>query len=98
MGDDLEMDLPITVLEAIRGASIPVPTPTGEIKVTVPRGAASGTRLRIKGKGVQKPAQPGDLYLVLRPTVPESVDPAVIEAAERIERAYGHDVRAGLVL
>lgn len=97
-GDDLEMDVPITIGEAIRGGAITVPTPTGEIKVNVPPGAANGRRLRIKGRGVQRPEAPGDLYLVLRPTVPDVQDAEVVAAAERIDRAYTADVRAGLKL
>jgi DnaJ-class molecular chaperone len=97
-GDDLEMDVPLTVLEALKGGSITVPTPTGEIKVNVPAGVASGQRLRIKGKGVQKLRNPGDLYLVLRPTVPTTQTPELIAAAEALEAGYGADVRAALVL
>ena len=67
------MDVPITVGEALRGASIDVPTPGGTIKVKVPAGAQSGQQLRIKGKGVaahgQTPA--GDLYLRLMIRVPK---------------------------
>jgi curved DNA-binding protein len=95
--DDLELDVPITVLEAMKGATITVPTPTGDVKVQVPAGSRSGTRLRIKGRGVQKKATPGDLYLVLRPTVPTTQDPEVLAAAQRLEQAYG-DVRSGLKL
>lgn len=98
VGDDLELDVPLTVLEAVRGGTITVPTPTGEVKVAVPEGAKSGTRLRIKGRGIQKRGTPGDLYLVLRPTVPASSDPEVLAAAERIERAYVGDVRGALKL
>ncbi|MCB9696104.1 MAG: DnaJ domain-containing protein [Alphaproteobacteria bacterium] len=97
-GDDLEMDVPITVLEALQGAAVTVPTPTGDVKVTVPAGARSGARLRIKGRGVQKRGTPGDLYLVLRPTVPPSTDPEVIAAAERMEAAYTEDIRGALKL
>lgn len=96
--DDLEMDVPITVLEAIRGAAITVPTPTGDVKLTVPAGVQSGTRMRIKGRGIQKKAAPGDLYLILRPVVPTSADGEVLAAAERIEAAYGANVRADLRL
>ncbi len=95
--DDLEMDVPITVLEALKGATITVPTPTGDVKVTVPAGVASGQRLRLKGRGIQK-SPPGDLYLALRPAVPVSQDAEVVAAAERIEQAYTTSVRAGLVL
>jgi curved DNA-binding protein len=96
--DDLEMDVPITVLEAIRGGTVTVPTPTGDVKLTVPAGVQSGTRMRIRGRGIQKKGEPGDLYLVLRPVVPSSADPAIIEAAERIDAAYTGDVRADLKL
>ncbi len=93
-GDDLELEVPITVLEAIRGGAITVPTPTGDIRLTVPAGATNGMRLRVKGRGVQRKGRPGDLYVVLRPTVPESEDPEVLAAAERIERAYPTDPRS----
>jgi len=97
-GDDLEMDVPITVLEALEGASITVPTPTGDIKLKVPAGAQSGTRMRIKGRGVQRRGRPGDLYLVLRPQVPEEATPALLEAARALEDAYAEPVRTGLKL
>jgi curved DNA-binding protein len=94
--DDLVLEVPITLLEAIRGGPITVPTPTGDVKVTVPSGVQSGTRMRLKGRGVQKKDGPGDLYLLLRPQVPQSQDPEILAAAERIEQAYAGDVRKGL--
>jgi len=97
-GDDLEMDVPLTILEALRGTQLTVPTPTGNVRVTVKGGVRSGQRLRIRGKGVQRKGQPGDLFLVLRPQVPETTDPAMLAAAEALESAYGGDVRAGLQL
>lgn len=95
--DDLEMDLPVTVLEAIQGTAVTVPTPGGEVKVNIPAGVANGQRLRLRGKGLQT-SPPGHLYLVIRPTVPTSTDPTVIQAAERIEEAYPSPVRANLKL
>ena len=72
-GRDLTMELPITIGEAVRGASVEVPTPAGTISVKVPAGAQSGQQLRIKGKGVcahgQTPA--GDLYFRLMVRVPK---------------------------
>lgn len=97
-GDDLEMEVPLTIKEALVGGSITVPTPTGDVKVTVPKGVRSGTRLRLKDRGVQKKPKPGHLYLILRPVVPESEDPAVVAAAEVLEAAYQADVRAELKL
>ena len=96
-GNDLEMDLPITVHEAMSGGSVTVPTPTGDVRVTIPKGARNGARLRIKGRGIQRKGRAGHLYLVLRPTVPNTEDPAMLAAAEALESAYGN-LRAGLKL
>ncbi|MEQ1569712.1 MAG: DnaJ C-terminal domain-containing protein [Myxococcota bacterium] len=97
--DDLEMEVPVTVLEAVRGGPITVPTPLGDVKVTVPPGVRTGTRMRIRGRGVQKKGAPGDLYLVLRPVIPELTPEStdeLIAAAERLEAAYTEPVRAHL--
>jgi molecular chaperone DnaJ len=92
-GRDLSMDLPITVAEAMRGATVDVPTPSGSVKVRIPPGAQSGQRLRVRGKGVpahgQSPA--GDLYLRLMIRVPK--DTLKDDLLETINRAYGEDVR-----
>jgi DnaJ-class molecular chaperone len=93
--DDLEYDLPITILEAMRGTVVTVPTPTGDVKVTIPAGARPGQRLRIKGRGVQTRV-PGHLYLILHPTPPDSDDPDVLMAAQRLEEAYVGDLRGHL--
>jgi curved DNA-binding protein len=97
-GRDLIMDMPITVGEAVRGASIEVPTPGGPIKVKVPAGAQSGQQLRIKGKGVaaygQTPA--GDLYLRLMVRVPQ--EKVADELIDKLDQAYGGNVRQDLKL
>lgn len=92
---DLELDLPITLLEALEGASIEVPTPTGTVKVTVPPNARTGQRLRLRGKGVPHRQGTGDMFLILQPQVPPGDQPDVIDAARIIETAYG-DVRGHL--
>lgn len=96
--DDLEMEVPITVLEALQGGAITVPTPTGDVKVTIPPNVRSGTRLRLKGRGVQKQPTPGDLYLVLRPNVPDTTSPEAIAAAQAMNEYYARPVRDGLDL
>ena len=97
-GRDLSMDVPITVGEALRGASVEVPTPSGSISVKIPVGAQSGQQLRIKGKGVaahgQTPA--GDLYLRLMVHVPK--EELAEDVIDKIDRAYGDDVRKNLRL
>jgi molecular chaperone DnaJ len=97
-GRHLVMELPITIGEALTGAVIEIPTPTGPVKVKVPVGAQSGQRLRVKGKGV--PAQgrnpAGDLYLQLMIKAPKDGIPK--EVAERIDQAYHEDIRKDLRL
>ena len=97
-GRDLSMDLPITVGEAVRGATVEVPTPVGMVKVKIPAGAQSGQRLRIRGKGVpahgQAPA--GDLYLQLMVRVPK--EKIAHDLIDKIDRAYVDDVRKDLQL
>jgi curved DNA-binding protein len=70
-GNDLTMDLPITVPEAVQGAAIETPTPHGNVKLKVPAGTKGGERLRLRGKGVQKAdGTAGDLYVVLQVRAP----------------------------
>ena len=92
-GKDISIELPITVGEAVRGAMVEVPTPVGTIKVKIPAGAQSGQRLRVKGKGVaahgQSPA--GDFYLRLMVRVPK--EKVAHDVIEKIDQAYGEDVR-----
>ncbi|MGH7826214.1 MAG: DnaJ C-terminal domain-containing protein [Candidatus Binatia bacterium] len=97
-GRDLTMDLPITMGEALKGATIEVPTPTGRVKVKVPQGVQSGQLLRIKGKGVQAHGRDpaGDLYLRLMIRAPHGGVPK--EVAERIDKAYSEDVRKDIRL
>jgi molecular chaperone DnaJ len=97
-GRDLSMELPITVGEALRGASIEVPTPVGGVKVKIPAAAQSGQRLRVKGKGVPAHGKEsaGDLYLNLMVRVPK--DEIAQDVIDRIDRAYGENVRKDLRL
>lgn len=97
-GNDLTLELPITVGEAVHGATVKVPTPTGTVQVRIPVAARSGQLLRVKGKGVQARGQgtAGDLYLRLMVQVPK--DGVEKEAIEKLERAYGEDIRKDVIL
>jgi molecular chaperone DnaJ len=97
-GRDLSMKLPITVGEAIRGATVEVPTPGGNVNVKVPAGAQSGQRLRVRGKGVPAHGQSsaGDLYLELMVRVPK--ERVAHDIVEEIDQAYSEDVRKDLRL
>lgn len=96
--DNLEMVVPITILEAMQGGKITVPTPTGDIKVTIPKDATTGSRLRIKGRGVQRKGKPGDLFLLLQPVAPTDLSDNSIAAAQALEEVYSTPVRDQLKL
>lgn len=74
-GDNIHLDLPITLSEAVLGGKVRVPTPVGPVMVTVPENSSSGRRLRVKGKGVaRRNGTRGDVYATLKIALPESPD------------------------
>jgi DnaJ-class molecular chaperone len=74
-GDNIHIDLPVTIAEAVLGGEIRTPTPTGPVMLKAPKGSNTGTVLRLKGKGVQKPNGPGDLLVKLKIMAPTAPDP-----------------------
>jgi DnaJ-class molecular chaperone len=95
--DDIHLELPISLTEAVLGGKLDVPTPSGPVRMTVPKGANSGTVLRLKGKGVQrKEGSPGDEYVTLKVVLPQSSDPELEEFARRWQAGQRHDPRAHL--
>ena len=76
-GRDLHLELPITLAEAVLGATVQVPTLDGKVAMKVPANSSSGKTLRLRGKGVpgRRGAPPGDLYVKLRIVLPEKPDP-----------------------
>jgi DnaJ-class molecular chaperone len=83
-GDDIRLELPISLPEAVLGAQLDVPTPTGSVRMTVPKGANSGTVLRLKGKGARRGDKShGDEYVTLKVILPERVDPQLEEFAQQ---------------
>ncbi len=92
-GDDIHIDLPITVGEAVRGAEVEVPTIHGQSRIRVPAGTQSGRTMRLTGKGVKRKSGAGDQYCRIQIFVPAAV-PA--EAVDAIESSYGENPRANL--
>jgi DnaJ-class molecular chaperone len=72
--NDLRMDLPITLKEAVLGGKVPVPTLSGTVTLTLPANSNSGAVLRLKGKGIQMKDAAGDMYVKLVVTLPEKPD------------------------
>ena len=80
-GRDIQVELPVSLGEAVMGGKVDVPTVHGPVTVTVPRGANSGTRLRLKGKGIAatKREVAGDQYVTLKVMLPKTPDPELEE-------------------
>jgi DnaJ-class molecular chaperone len=99
-GDSLNLEVPVTVGEAMNGAEIPVPTPTGEVQLKIPKGTRSGQRLRLKGKGVPnlKTKTPGDMFVTVIVQVPSTDDPEALDAAKKLDRFYRQDIRRDIRL
>src|SRR3569623_2020343 len=95
-GNDIRMDLPVTLKEAVLGGKVPVPTLTGTVALSVPAGSNTGSVLRLKGKGIAAHgAEPaGDLYVRLVVTLPEQPDEALKNFAS--SWAANYDPRAKL--
>ncbi len=97
-GRHLEFDLPLTVREAIAGAKVEVPTLDGRATLTIPPGTDSGTRLRLRGKGVPDPrgGAAGDLLARVQIRVPRDVDAEALRALEGLGRFEDADLRKEL--
>lgn len=93
-GNDIRLDLPVTLKEAVAGAKVKVPTPDGPVMLTVPKGSSSGKVLRLKGRGFTgKDGKRGDQLVRLEIDLP-SGDRELEAFAERW--SVGGNPRAGL--
>lgn len=96
-GNDLEVDLPVSIAEAALGAKVDVPTPKGVITLTIPRGTSSGRRLRAKGLGVKpKSGEAGDLYAIVQIVLPPTIDEGATELIRKLDQHLPHHPRAEL--
>jgi DnaJ-class molecular chaperone len=75
-GLDLHVRVAVPLDEAFCGAKIRVPTPLGRVRVNVPPGSETGTRLRVAGKGLRRGTRSGDLFILLQVVLPDDPPPA----------------------
>jgi molecular chaperone DnaJ len=99
-GDNLHMEVPVTVHEAMAGGTITIPTVDGLVKLRVPPKSQSGQTLKLKGKGAgkAKSKERGDLMVKLVVKVPQTDDTEILQGAEKMNRHYKEDLRAKIRL
>ncbi|MFC7760548.1 DnaJ C-terminal domain-containing protein [Catellatospora bangladeshensis] len=94
-GRDIHATLRISPAEAALGATVPLCTPGGETKVTVPPGTSSGRRLRLRGQGMpHRRGEPGDLFAEVRIVVPGTLSDRERELYEQLAQVSDFDPRS----
>ncbi len=86
--DDIYIDVPLTITEAVLGCKKEVPTLTGNIKLTIPAGSEDGDKQRIKGKGVNNVSEhhKGDMYFVMKIVVPTKLSREQKQLFEKLDK------------
>jgi molecular chaperone DnaJ len=97
-GENLEVEVPLTIPEAVRGGVVEVPTLNGTKRLRVPAGTKHGTVQRLRGEGPPKPGGKGrgDIHYRFVIDVPEKLSPEQDEAIERLSKVMNGNPRADL--
>jgi DnaJ-class molecular chaperone len=100
-GDDITVELPVSLPEAVLGARVAVPTVTGPVTMAIPKGSDSGTRLRLRGKGVQRKhrggdSAAGDQYVTLKVVIGASGDAELAEFLKGWAETHPTDPRRAM--
>jgi curved DNA-binding protein len=93
-GRDLYLDLPVAPWEAVLGASIEIPTLGGPVRLKLKPGTQAGQQLRLAKKGLPKPGNEGDLYVIVQIVVPPSVTEKEKELYTQLSQVSSFDPRA----
>ncbi|MGH2928506.1 MAG: J domain-containing protein, partial [Solirubrobacteraceae bacterium] len=91
-GDDILIDLPVTVKEAALGGPVEVPTVHGKVRLNIPAGSGTGTRLRLRGRGIGE----GHQYVVLQIVLPPGEEPELAEFLRNWTPRHTASPRAGM--
>jgi DnaJ-class molecular chaperone len=91
-GDDIRVEVPITLDEAVLGGKVEVPTIGGRVSVTVPKGASSGRVLRLRGRGLKG----GDQLVTLRIVAPPEIDEELEAFFRGWRERHAYDPRKGM--
>ena len=87
LGSDLYVDAPVPLDDAALGAEVEIATINGKGQLKIPAGSRNGQRIRLKGKGMPKlgsPDKKGDLFVVVRPIMPEPIGEEERKVFERL--------------
>lgn len=97
-GNDVHVELPVALHEAVLGGKVRVPTIDGPVTMTIPKASNTGDRLRLKGKGLagSKSGKRGDQHVTLRVVLPEEPDTELTEFLTAWSQDHGYDPRAGM--
>ncbi len=94
-GINVHVELPVTLQEAVLGATVTVPTVHGSVSMKIPPGSNSGSTLRLKGKGIKArdSDEIGDQYVKLKVMLPERPDKELRDFIENWSRSHDYDPR-----
>lgn len=95
-GNDLRVDLPITLYEAVLGGKVRVPTLGGAVELSVPKNTSSGRTFRLKGKGLPKGGASGDLFVTTRIMLPDGHDAELEALMQKWRDQHPYNPRSGL--
>jgi DnaJ-class molecular chaperone len=95
-GNDLRLELPITLYEAVLGGKVRVPTLDGAVELAIPPGTNSGRTFRLRGKGFPAKGGAGDLMATVRIMLPEGGDTELEEMMKKWREGKPYDPRKGM--
>ncbi|MEJ0075696.1 MAG: J domain-containing protein [Alphaproteobacteria bacterium] len=95
-GQNLRLELPVTLYEAVLGAKVRVPTLDGAVELSIPPNTSSGRVFRLKGKGLPGKPAAGDLYVTTRIVLPDGKDAELEELMKTWREQKPHDPRTDL--
>jgi DnaJ-class molecular chaperone len=101
-GDNILLELPVSLSEAVLGARVTVPTVTGPVAMTIPKGSDTGAQLRLRGKGIQRRGGPsasnaGDQIVTLKVLIGDSGDAELAQFLETWAEKHQSNPRGGMM-
>ena len=88
------VDVPISIYEALLGTKVEVPTLDGPVTLTIPPGTSSHSKMRIKGRGIERGTEKGDEFVVIKIVVPKDLDEEQKELLKELQQKHPINARA----